>query len=77
MWFIAENNDKMKVYMEYSDSHQADDKELWGDTYEQMNKWALMDHHDLVHEMSHDNHEEMKNEEDPESPKKPFRLTLS
>lgn len=21
MWFIADNNDKMKVYMEYSDSH--------------------------------------------------------
>jgi len=31
-----------------------------------------MDHHDLVHEMSHDNHDEMKNEEDPEALKKPF-----
>lgn len=36
-----------------------------------------MDHHDLVHEMQHDSHEEMKNEEDTEFAKKPFRLTLS
>lgn len=77
MWFIADNNDKMKVYMEYSDSHQADERGLRGNTYEEMNKRALMDHHDLIHEMSHDNHEEMKNEEDPEAPKKPFWLSLS
>lgn len=31
MWFIADNNDKMKVYMEYSDSHQAADRGLFGD----------------------------------------------
>lgn len=72
MWFIADNNDKMKVYMEYSDAHQASDRGLRGDTYEQMNKRALMDHHDLIHEMSHDDHEELKNEEDPEVEKKPF-----
>jgi hypothetical protein len=42
-----------------------------------MNKRALMDHHDLAHEMTHDSHEEMKNEEDPDVPKKPFRLSLS
>jgi hypothetical protein len=28
MWFIADNNDKMKVYMEYADSHQTDDRGL-------------------------------------------------
>lgn len=77
MWFIADNNDKMKVYMEYSDSHQAADRGLYGDTYEKINRRALMDSHDLIHEMEHDNFEEMRSEEDPNTDKKPFRLTLS
>jgi len=36
-----------------------------------------MDSHDLIHEMEHDNFEEMRSEEDPNIDKKPFRLTLS
>ena len=50
MWFIAENTDDQWIYMEYSDAHQADTRGLAGDTYEQMNRRALMDSYDLIHE---------------------------
>lgn len=50
---------------------------MYGDTYEKINRRALMDSHDLIHEMEHDNFEEMRSEEDPNIDKKPFRLTLS
>lgn len=76
-WFIVENFDKMKIYMEFSDGRQTDDKGLTGDIYELLNKRALMDSMDLINDMDGDNHQEMRSEENPDSDKKKLRLFLS
>lgn len=37
-WFIAENTENKKVYMEYQDGKQTDYRGLTGDIYETLNK---------------------------------------
>ena len=71
-WFIANNTDKMKLYMEYQDTKQTDERGLRGDAYESLNKRALMDSIDLIAELDKDNHLELRHEDDDNFEKKPY-----